>query len=679
MQRNKLYLIMTGLCLSPLTVWAEDVQVLPTVEVEEALTMVYSSDKTILPATQAIENNKGLLSDVVKQAVGVSLQGSSEVGKQITIRGRGLRGTAIYQDGIRINELHDDPTNLVNIDNPSVITVYRGASAAYLGQGALGGAVVVEQTMPRFAKLGAVASDGALSINSSFGSQEGIRTALNANVMNDHWSLSVAGSASDFRDYEDANDNLINHTDFDSQSINVRLAYQLQQGQVLFLQGARNLANTADASTRLFNKTMQLYQYTDRPENQTQLLSMGYQGRDVAGFEKISAELFGGNMTYNINASFENPDPNNSQIVRATDIRGAKANVQRRYADHLLQATFKYQNDELSPRFRNYNRQKAQWNAWTYPPGIQHAENTSTFLSLGDDVVWGQWLVNAAMSYEHYRREVTANTAAIFGDKINTDHTDNLVAGSLKLSYTQYAWLIPYAKIANAERVPYVNEQYGNNPNGTLAPNPYLDNEKVINYELGIEGSHGEAEYGFSAYYADYTDYIQLTLTGETVSAGTVKQNQNVSNATIQGLEIWGRYKLLSNLNLNAQLTYTHGQNDDLDEPLAFMPPLMGWMEAEYSPTEHWTGALSVWAVAKQDRVASATAEPSTAGYAYLNSRVSYQLPTPQYLNTLKVGFAINNLFDKQYREHLTTPSTDLNYLMPEAGRTYQLNLSATF
>lgn len=677
MQQKKLFLALVSVLFSPVC-WAET-QVLSTVEVEESLINTVDSDKTSIPATEAIENSKGLLSDVVKQAVGVNLQGSSEVGAQITIRGRGLRGTAIYQEGVRINELHDDPINLVNIDDPSEIKVYRGAAAAYLGQGALGGAVVVERAMPRFAKTGEIDSGGELAVTSSWGSQEGIRTALNAHLMSDRWSLSVSGSASDFRDYEDANGNLINHTDFDSQSVNVRLAYQLQQGQVLFLQGTRNQANTADASTRLFNKSMNMYQYTDRPDNEVNMVTFGYQGLNVAGFEKLAAEVFGGSMTYNINSAFENADPNNSQIVRATDIRGAKATAQRRYDAHLVQATAKYQSDELSPRFRSYNRQKAQWGAWTYPQGIQHAENKSLLLSLSDDVAFGHWLVNGAVSYEHYRREVIANTAAIFGNRVNTDRSDNLFAGSLKFSYTQYPWLMPYFKVANAERVPYVNEQYGNNPNGTLKPNPYLENEEVINYELGFEGNYGQTEYGLSAYYADYKNYIQLALTGETVSAGTVKQNRNIENATIQGVEIWGRYNVFKGLNLNAQLTYAHGQNDDLDEPLAYLPPLTGWIEAEYSPNERWTGALTVWAAAKQDRVAKATAEPTTAGYAYLNTRLSYQLPKTYYLDNLKIGLAVNNLLDKQYREHLTTPSTDLNYLMPDAGRTYQLSFSATF
>ena len=80
-----------------------------------------------------------------------------------------------------------------------------------------------------------------------------------------------------------------------------------------------------------------------------------------------------------------------------------------------------------------------------------------------------------------------------------------------------------------------------------------------------------------------------------------------------------------------------------------------------------------------QDRVSTINGEVPTAGYGLTNVAVSYAFGAFQWAKKTTVALEVNNLLDKDYREHLDIVSTTAWYLPDNPGVNGLLSLRVDF
>ncbi|RKZ97031.1 MAG: TonB-dependent receptor, partial [Gammaproteobacteria bacterium] len=98
---------------------------------------------------------------------------------------------------------------------------------------------------------------------------------------------------------------------------------------------------------------------------------------------------------------------------------------------------------------------------------------------------------------------------------------------------------------------------------------------------------------------------------------------------------------------LDGTVSYVRGERRDTSDNLYRIAPLTARTMLSYIKTE-WSVGVEAVTVASQDDVSSENSESKTSGYAFFNLLGSYQ--ATQGL-TLSAG--VNNVFDREYQDHL--------------------------
>lgn len=343
---------------------------------------------------------------------------------------------------------------------------------------------------------------------------------------------------------------------------------------------------------------------------------------------------------------------------------------------------------------RTYNYGTSSWNPWQKAFGITEGEIKSFMLNVSDEIQYDKTFFNLAAGYEYVKRDVISNiNSAKFATlvpavllsqtlKENTNEEDNLLSLSATIGYEVSSAFIPYFKLSNATRTPYFNEQYGNNPsNGSQIPNQTLKNEKVYGADIGADGQIDKFYYSTALFYQKYKDYIELVDTGykTTPTNLTIKQYINLDEATVYGAELLMGYEIADDIFAEATYTQTHGENEDDNQPLAYITP----QKLKLSLAQRKKKGLS-WEVVeelvdKQDRISAINGEKETAGYALTNASVSYAFGELGIFKSAVVSFELNNIFDKNYSEHLSKASSTAYYTANEAGINGALALQVKF
>jgi len=164
---------------------------------------------------------------------------------------------------------------------------------------------------------------------------------------------------------------------------------------------------------------------------------------------------------------------------------------------------------------------------------------------------------------------------------------------------------------------------------------------------------------------------------------GVTSQAENI-DARIMGGELGAAYQLTSNWKTDATLAYAWGKNTSDGKALPQMPPLESKLGLTYEQDLWSAGAL--WrVVAAQGRVAEGQGNVvgqdfgKSAGFGVFSFNGSYKLS-----KQFKVSAGVDNLFDKNYTEHLNLAG-DAGFGFPgdkalnEPGRTLWTKVDFSF
>ena len=192
------------------------------------------------------------------------------------------------------------------------------------------------------------------------------------------------------------------------------------------------------------------------------------------------------------------------------------------------------------------------------------------------------------------------------------------------------------------DRFKYISLSSG----ASLYGNPDLDPERSLFFEYGLHAKTPELRFSTSL----YANFLKDLITEQIVS-DTVLQMENVDEARIMGAEAEAEWFFHPRWSLYGNLAYTCGKNTSEDEYLSSIPPLSGLLGCRYDADDKfWASVETQWAAAQHD-VPDNT--ESSDVWAIVNLRAGYRFPLAQTRHDLMIG--INNLFDRDYRNYLST------------------------
>ena len=268
---------------------------------------------------------------------------------------------------------------------------------------------------------------------------------------------------------------------------------------------------------------------------------------------------------------------------------------------------------------------------------------------------WERLLINAGLRYSRFdiSLPVTQEVSAV-----TLKPTD--LTGDIHLNYELSPGKHLVSNVGRGFRPPNIFDlgTLGSRPGNRFnIPNPALKPESVWSYDLGIKISASRWQSEAFVWYSDYKDKISSRFTGDATAEGRlIVQSDNLSSAKLYGIESGLRFLAGTGIEIFAVINYTRGEEDD-DEgttvPADRIPPLNGRLGLDYQVAEKLRIETYLDFASQQDRLSPRDEEDprinpfGTPGWGTINLTVSWQTTS-----WLELGLRLENLADKNYREH---------------------------
>lgn len=181
-----------------------------------------------------------------------------------------------------------------------------------------------------------------------------------------------------------------------------------------------------------------------------------------------------------------------------------------------------------------------------------------------------------------------------------------------------------------------------------------LDPETAYQIDTGFDYSNGGFKVSPRVFYSQVKDYIEGTPSTDPraiMVAGMMGDPAPLQFTNVDAI-LWGfdanwRYDMPSDFFMSGVVSYVRGERDDSDINLYRIAPLNTRFVWGYQGVQFST-QFAAQIYAEQDWVSSINNETETAGYMVWDWMADYMFD-----NGLTVRAGIENLFDKQYVEHL--------------------------
>ncbi len=201
--------------------------------------------------------------------------------------------------------------------------------------------------------------------------------------------------------------------------------------------------------------------------------------------------------------------------------------------------------------------------------------------------------------------------------------------------------------------------------------NANLGAETSLQTDISFDVMKDNSSITFDLFYNDISDYIYIAPSNTTKS-GYALYNYMQQDATLYGGEIlYSKQTGIDWLSFNTSLEYIHGESADGDA-LPFISPLTFNQVFNLDFSSNYSLEIDFLAKAKQNRVSMF--EEETAGYSVLNLSASWM--TSFLNNDLNIFWSVDNVFDKEYYDHLSRLKTAGIH---EMGRNISVGLKYNF
>jgi iron complex outermembrane receptor protein len=268
-------------------------------------------------------------------------------------------------------------------------------------------------------------------------------------------------------------------------------------------------------------------------------------------------------------------------------------------------------------------------------------------------------------SYDHMNtmeaEDLNSTTRTTFD--FETDDT-SAFNPQIGLFYKVFEDGVAHASVAAKSRIPSIKDKYSYKM-GTALPNPDLDPEESINYEIGYQQTiFKKFLVETNLFYYDIDDYILSATIADPDNAGkTLKQNQNIGNVEQYGVELGVSGQILSNLKGGVNYTYLYYNNRSNNDELTNTPEHKVFAYLQYFPIQRLSILGDIEYNSK--RFSESDGSRWADGYFLLNAKVGYEI-----LEGLIAEVGIDNALDEDY---------ELDEGFPEQGRSLFANVRYRF
>ncbi len=531
--------------------------------------------------------------------------GSTGSTRSVHTRGASSSQVATLIDGRPVNTPRDGITdfNQISLSNVERIEVLRGPASSMYGANAVGGVINI------ITKNGK--ENPGTSIVSKFGSFSTIFSSLtHANKLGDfdYFIFYDRQSSHGHRD----------NSDYVSHNTNTKLGYQLDEDNRLEVSGGYYNSEVGSPGQLSF------LDLDDRNESFKRYLDLTYKGKIVEG-QDILLKLFNVIDRFEFVETFEPID----KATHQTKVYGLDAQLSQTFFDVFRTAFgFSYQQHKIN----STSSAKHEYNL----KGI-YCESETDIFSTGSLKLGARW--------DDYSN---------FGDRISPSASFNF-------------WLFDKIKLhalaAKSFRAPTFNDLYWPREDwgafGGVEGNRNLKPETAVSYEAGISGYFlNRFKTDITLFKTNFEDLIEWT-----VDNTWWWRPENISSASIKGLEFETEFVMKENLKANFNYTYLESKNKSTNEWLIYRPRHLYKMRLAYSPAPKYEFGLNC--IYKTKRFTNATNTTFLRNHFVMNFDCSYEVN-----DSLKLSFEAKNIFDRVYQE-------ERDYSMP--GRTFYGGVKVSF
>ena len=585
------------------------------------------------------------ISDIIKYEPGINLAVDGAWSTHVNIRGLSRQNVVILVDGNRVETATNVAAglSLIDVEDIQKVEVIKGGVSSLYGTGATGGVVNITTTTPSYSsklKLNGSLLGGYKSVN-----KEGKgNLSLSAGSVN--WFAKVNGtlrSADDTETPDGTLDNsqyrdnnfsgIVGLKPFDNHEI--ILNYQRFSAEDVGIPGGDPFPATAEATY---------------PSELREMYSAEYKIHNlVPSLMMLSAKYF------------------HQLIERRVRLKPSAAAEVNTSADHTMDG-FQVQTDWY---VNEDNRLIAGIDYWqreyegirkkyVIPQDlltIDYPVPASTYKSLGIyaqdelNVLNDKLNVTVGGRYDfiNIENDETINPTAIASYPASEDD-DKSWSANAGLLYNANSNLDFTLNAAHAFRSPTLEERYQYIDLGgyTYLGNPELEPEKSYSFDFGTRYWSKKVSVKMDLFLNLFDDLVsdQFDYTD------SLYRKVNIGEARLYGFDLSAEFNVYKNAAAYATASYVRGEDTGNDEDLAEIPPLNGLVGIKSPIAGIVNCDLNMSYSADQDKVAAD--EESTAGYAIFNLFLNSN-PLKLGLADLQIYAGVENIFDRAYRNHLST------------------------
>lgn len=578
----------------------------------------------------------------------------------------------------------DSPSSYIAPETYDKLTVIKGPQSVQWGPGSYAATVLFERGPEQFDEPGM-----RIDANVVGGSNRRWDRNLDAAIGNSLGYVRLMGQATKSDDYKDGNGDRVGSR-WNKWNTDVALGWTPTENTLVEL-----TLGAGDGETRYAGRNM------DGTQFKRESAALRIKQTNLTDTWAALEAQFYYNYADHImdNYKLRTPNPNDVMMpMRAPFV----SQVDRRTRGMRLKSTWQWDAFELVTGFdAQANEHRAR-----RAPAVTYKN-----LKMQKDAEFSQWGVFAELAWQmaerdrlisglrldrHGAKDKRARLSTMMGMAIgdnpayNKTRSKTLPSGFIRHEHDLAS--LPatlYVGLGHSQRFPDYWELFtgvNHMPAGSPSAFQTIKPEKTTQLDFGAQYAQGAVELWASGYVGHVSDYILFSYTPGMNPLHTMSRISNV-NARIMGAELGGSHRFAPGWKADASLAYAWGKNTTDGKPLPQMPPLEARFGLNYEQNGWSAGAL--WrVVAAQNRVddrdrgrGNVTGKDfgKSSGFGVFSLNGAYRIN-----NNWKVSAGIDNLFDKNYSEHLNLAGSagfgyPANTRINEPGRIWWTRLDMSF
>jgi len=642
----------------------------PPVYIEEVQVTASRQASTPFQATAAVSvinpddsgsDNIQIITDLLRSVPGVFVQQTTP-GQGIPIV-RGLKGSEVLHlvDGIRLNNafFRNAPNQyiaLVDSSNIEQAEVVRGPSSTLYGADALGGVIQFITPQPEF-RSGDEAADFVTELSASSADSAWKASASVADG-SERFAYRIQASYQDVGNRETARGE-VGPSGFESRAISAGVRFLSGENSEWTI----NLQHLEQPSTPRVDELIAGFDQTEPDSsefffepNERTFARVKYYNEapnswsDSRQLQLAYQKLVDDRRSRGLDASSRRLENNES------DLYGLVGQADKLLDNGIgLIYGFEFYHDEVSSsRFnQDLGTGEISTTGARFPDG-----STQDSVGLYLQAEWGLGQnadLTAGLRYSNFDVSISQADRET-GGELDVDQ----VTGNLGLNYAvteQVNWV---TNLGQGFRAPNIFDlsTLGDRPGNRFnVPNSNLGPEEVLTLDSGIKWQTPDFVGEVFAFVSEFDDKITSVETGElTDTDRVIVQSENLNKVTLYGVELGARYFTAQQLELFTNMGWVWAEEESPDgstQAADRIPPFSGVLGVRWPYSEQLDFTFDTRFARRQNRLSARDIRDprinpdGTAGWATFNVRMDWQ-PS----QTWQFGLALENLFDKAYREH---------------------------